>query len=198
MKPVLIILFGGIALVAVAFIPTLKPKESKPQPTVSPASIRSVADIVIKAIASKDWGTVASYSSAAVRFSPYGYIDTKNHLTLTQDIIKNFPLISAAYTWGNYDGSGEPIVLGTGAYYEKFIYDKDYANATQVIENRTDSRGNTINNLKEVYPNAQWVEYYLQGSEQYNGMDWGSLILVFDQQNGQWKLVGIVHDQWTI
>jgi hypothetical protein len=29
-------------------------------------------------------------------------------------------------------------------------------------------------------------------------MDWQSLRLVFEETAGNWYLVGIVHDQWTI
>lgn len=30
------------------------------------------------------------------------------------------------------------------------------------------------------------------------GMDWGSLRFVFEQKQGEWKLSGIISDQWTI
>jgi hypothetical protein len=43
------------------------------------------------------------------------------------------------------------------------------------------------------------VEYYFPGFEaQYEGMDWKSLRLVFEQHQGSWKLVGIIHNEWTI
>jgi hypothetical protein len=29
-------------------------------------------------------------------------------------------------------------------------------------------------------------------------MDRKSLILVFEQQNNEWKLIGVVHGQWSI
>jgi hypothetical protein len=43
------------------------------------------------------------------------------------------------------------------------------------------------------------VEYHFSGFvEDYGGMDWVSLRLVFIEEEGSWFLVGIVHDQWTI
>jgi hypothetical protein len=60
-------------------------------------------------------------------------------------------------------------------------------------------KGNTLENIHEVYPDGVFVEFHFTGfNEQYDGMDWKSLRLVFEQDGGSWRLVGIVHDQWTI
>jgi hypothetical protein len=43
------------------------------------------------------------------------------------------------------------------------------------------------------------VEYHFSGfDKKFEGMDWASLKLVFENSNNEWYLVGIVHDQWTI
>jgi len=43
------------------------------------------------------------------------------------------------------------------------------------------------------------VEYHFPGfDKKYEGMDWASLRLVLIEAKDGWKLVGIVHDQWTI
>ncbi len=48
--------------------------------------------------------------------------------------------------------------------------------------------------LKDVF-----IEYHFSGfEEEYGGMDWVSLRLVFVQEGGQWYLVGLVNDRWTI
>ena len=60
-------------------------------------------------------------------------------------------------------------------------------------------KGNTLNNIAQVYPNGEFVEFHFTGFDtQYEGMDWTSLRLVFEENNGTWFLIGIVHDQWTI
>jgi hypothetical protein len=33
---------------------------------------------------------------------------------------------------------------------------------------------------------------------EYAGLDWASLLLVFEQYESRWYLVALVHDQWTI
>ena len=56
-----------------------------------------------------------------------------------------------------------------------------------------------IENQFEIYDNAIVVEYYFPGfNPDYAGMDWESLRLVFEQYENDWKLVGIIHNQWTI
>jgi hypothetical protein len=101
-------------------------------------------------------------------------------------------------TWGDYDGTGEPINLTFEEYYEEFVTSSDFANADQVAVNERLGQGNTINNIDAFFPEASFVEYYIPGSEEFGGMDWESLRLVFVQEDETWLLVGIVHDEWTI
>ena len=56
-----------------------------------------------------------------------------------------------------------------------------------------------MNNIADAYEGKQRVEFYLSGFDpQYEGMDWKSLTLVFDQVDGQREVIGIIHNQWTI
>ena len=65
--------------------------------------------------------------------------------------------------------------------------------------NQVSERGNNMNNIAEVYEGKQRAEFYFSGFDpQYEGMDWKSLTLVFDQVDGQWEVIGIIHNQWTI
>jgi hypothetical protein len=46
-----------------------------------------------------------------------------------------------------------------------------------------------------VYPKAQFVEYHFPGFDaKYEGLDWKSLRLIFDQKGTEWLLIGIQHD----
>ncbi len=102
------------------------------------------------------------------------------------------------YHWGDYDGSGLPIDLTPGEYYNRFIYDRDFANPEEISYNRIIGQGNTINNTFEMYPEAIIVEYHFSGTPEYAGMDWRSLRLAFEEKDNIWYLVGIIHDEWTI
>ncbi len=113
--------------------------------------------------------------------------------------VLNFLPDKKVYTWGIYDGSGLPINLTSAEYYNKFIYDVDFINAPEISYNRIIGKGSTINNAFEIYPNTIIVEYHFSGFDpKYEGMDWRSLRLVFEEKDTVWYLIGIIHDQWTI
>jgi hypothetical protein len=102
------------------------------------------------------------------------------------------------YVWGVYDGSGLPIKLRFAEYYDQFVYDQDFANAEQIGYNQIIRMGNTINNCFEFYPGAKVVEYHFSGfAPAFEGMDWKSLRLVFQDEGGLLYLVGVIHDGWT-
>jgi hypothetical protein len=133
-----------------------------------------------------------------LRLSPYANIKGSDQVLSQAEMVKFFTDTST-YRWGIYDGSGLPINLTPSAYYKRFIYDVDFAAAQQVSYNRIIGTGNTPNNQFQFYPNAIIVEYYYTGTDpQYQGMDWRSLRLVFNEDGGVWYLTGIIHDQWTI
>lgn len=133
-----------------------------------------------------------------VRFSPYGFIDTTNNKVLSPDqflqAIANKNLIH----WGYYDGSGDSILLTAAQYFNKFIYNADFLNAEKTGLNKRIGFGNSLDNLKLIYPDCNYTESHFSGfDKKYAGMDWTSLKLVFKFYQGKNYLVGIVHDQWT-
>ena len=132
-------------------------------------------------------------------FSPYTYINQENCLVFNSSQLKELPFSKEKYTWGSFDGSGEPIIFDFQEYYDRFIYDHDYTDP-QIIGNNFDvSFGNTINNIKEIFPESHFIEFHFKGFEQkYEGMDWRSLKIVLEKYDNSWYLVAIVHDEWTI
>jgi hypothetical protein len=157
------------------------------------------------ALREQDWATVtaAVHPERGVRFSPYTYVRTGQNdgadLLFGAEELSALVTEPAAYVWGRYDGSGEPIALPFADYYARFVYDADFAWAYAVGYDRTVGSGNTINNLSDVYPEAHVVEFYMAGSDpQVAGLDWRSLRLVLEKVGETWYLVGVVHDEWTI
>jgi hypothetical protein len=140
-----------------------------------------------------------------ITFSPYAYVRPlqgalgEADLVFSRDQLLGLWTDPTVYRWGRYDGSGEPIDLTFEQYYQRFVYDVDFAQPDVVGFNDMVGQGNTPNNIADVYPLAQTVEYHFEGFDpQYAGMDWRSLRLVLEEYEGDWYLVGIVHDQWTI
>lgn len=167
----------------------------------SPNSLLPRVIETIGLIKAKDMKSLSSYvhPTNGLRFSPYPYVDTKTDQVFTAQQVAGLVQDTKEYLWGHYDGSGEPIKLSFNNYYDKFIYDVDFANPHMIGNNVAIGKGNSIDNVKQAYPKGYFVEFYFTGFEpQYEGMDWRSLKLVFEDVNGVWYLVGIIHGQWTI
>jgi len=149
----------------------------------------------------KDMAGLARYvhPEKGVRFTPYSHVSPSNDKVFTAEQLTPLLGSSQIYRWGVYDGSGEPIELNFRGYYDKFVYDVDFANPEIIGNNKIIGTGNSINNIAEAYPSGAFVEFHFTGFDpQYGGMDWRSLSLVFEKHNEIWFLVGIVHGQWTI
>lgn len=161
------------------------------------------ARAAVEALRDRNWEALAAlvHPTRGVRFSPYGYVrvGTEGDRVLTPAELRQAWTDKTVHLWGHYDGSGEPIRLTFAGYFERFVYDKDFAQAPQVGYNRILGRGNTLQNWWQVYPGSILVEYHFPGTDpRYQGMDWRSLRLVFADEGGTWYLVGIIHDEWTI
>lgn len=182
----------------------LKETQSKPSP-VAGRELRSViqseGDEILTALKSKDGALLARYvhPQQGLRFTPYSHIDLEKDLVFLPVDIPALFTSDKLYTWGSYDGSGEPIALNFDNYYAKFVYDQNFLAAPQTVFNQVLQRGNTINNFPAAYPRAVSLEYHFAGFDpQYGGMDWKSLKLAFEPVGDTWYLVGIIHEQWTI
>lgn len=173
--------------------------------TASPGTpaIATQAAAAIAAIRDQNWSQLASliHPVQGVRFSPYGYVrmGPGGDRVLTQAQIQAGFADTNTYLWGHYDGTGDPIQISFEDYWQEFVYSAGFAAAPVISYNSISGRGNTLINLHQAYPQGQFVEYHFPGFDpQYGGMDWQSLRLVFEELHGNWMLVGIIHDEWTI
>lgn len=179
---------------------TSAPPTATPVPPTPQETVLALAGQTLAALKSQDMQAVAAlaHPTQGVRFSPYAYVRDED-LIFTPAQLQGLFADSTIYEWGAYDGSGEPIQRSFAAYYQEFVFDHDYTAAEAVSLNARLGFGNSIDNSHEVYPGAMVVEYYFPGfNPEYAGMDWAGLRLVFQQFEGRWVLVGIIHDQWTI
>ena len=162
--------------------------------------VQEQAGQVITALQKRDMNRVSVlvHPTKGVRFSPYAYVQDKD-LLFMPDQLTDLLNDTKKYHWGEQDGSGDPLLMTFQEYYDRFVYNKDYARAEKQSLNERIGGGNSIDNSREYYPDSMVMEYYFSGSDpRYGGMDWGSLRLVFQEENAQWYLVGIIHDEWTI
>lgn len=158
---------------------------------------------ILLALKNKSYSAFANYihPASGIRFSPYGYVDTLNHLRFSRE-----KFIATAkddnqqmLVWGKFDATGDPIKMTLNNYLRRFVYDVDFVKPEKCTVNDFIGTGNSLNNLLSVYKNCDFTESYFSGfKKEYAGMDWKSLRLVFKERNGKYFLVGIIHDEWTI
>lgn len=155
---------------------------------------------VIELIKERDMEGLEQYvhPSKGVRFTAYPNINLAEDQVFQADELAGVLESPEIYIWGDYDGSGDPIEFNFSDYYDQFIYDVDFANPHQIGNNVILGEGNLIDNVAEAYSGASFLEFYFSGfNSEYEGMDWKSLKLVFEEEEGLWYLVGVVHGQWT-
>ena len=165
-----------------------------------PEELVALAQSVTAALKSADYSRLEEFihPELCLRFSPYPYLQSSD-LSFCPGQLTDLPGSSTIYTWGLFDGSGDPIELTFDNYHQRFVYDQDFFQPDVVGLNQEVSAGNAINNIPEIYPDGMIVEYHFPGFDpQYAGMDWRSIRMVFIQENEIWYLVALVHGEWTI
>jgi hypothetical protein len=194
-----------IAIVALFFCLACNTEPGKPAPqaltaTDKPTLLKKQAMQVLDMLSRKDFESLAGQiePGGTLLFSPYGYIDTASARRFDRVSLPVLGKLKDKLLWGQYDGSGEDIRLSAEEYMARFANDKSYAQSDSVLVNRSVGPGNSANNLADVFPGCDYVEFYCEGSDQYSGMDWGALRLVFRTVGDKVYLVAVVHDQWTI
>ena len=164
-------------------------------------TLLSAACQVNQALHDQDYAVVASYVDPVrgVTFTPYSTVNFDTDLTFTAAQIQNLAQDKTVYTWGTVDGRGSLIEQTMAQYFQSYVYDQDYTQAPQIGVDRIQMTGNALENLKDAYPDCRFVDFsYPELDPAYQGLDWCSLRLVFAPETTKWRLVGIVHGQWTI
>ncbi|MDF2699801.1 MAG: hypothetical protein K0Q49_1357 [Haloplasmataceae bacterium] len=175
-------------------------RKSLNRPT-QPMTYLGTSISVVELLKSKDFASLSQYvhPTKGVRFSPFSHINLDKDLVFNSDDVALLFDNNKVYTWGEYSGSGAPIELTFVDYYNDFIYDLDFSNPNLIGNNIILGKGNMNNNIKEAYPNSQFVEFHFPGIDpEAQGMDWRSLRIVLEKLNNTWYVVGVVHDEWTI
>lgn len=167
------------------------------------AELRAVADSILFLIENKETkelekkfvGT-ANIKDRKIIFSPYAYIDSSKFQNLD---FANFDNENMELVWGTTDGSGAEIRMSPPKYLTTYIIETKFSKAPSVNVNKAMGRGNSLDNTKNFFPEAQFVEYYYpMFNPKYEGMDWQSLRVYLKKSEGKFILVGLVNDRWTI
>ena len=157
---------------------------------------------VLAHLKARDFAALADvvHPERGVRFSPEARIDRDRDRRLMPRQVALLGTPGAARAWNSVADEGDVVVeTDFASYYERFIYNHDFINAPRFGYNCTIAHSKTINNAREVYRDAVIAEFNFPGLDTRSwGYDWSSLRLAFSRHDGEWYLVGIIHDHWTL
>ncbi len=160
----------------------------------------SVGKEVLTALKNKDYTQLETLTSkSGLSFNEYPYELDLAKSDVTKDGVSDIPTDTTVRMWGYTDGKGDEIRLTTSAYISKWIYSADFLNApTVVVNKKAHQDGNTPNNIDQFAKGRNYVGFNFPGTEQYAGMNYSTLYLIFDIENGEYKVRGMIKDVWTI
>lgn len=168
-------------------------------PSAAKRAVAARAREVLAVLAAGDVARLAPlvHPEHGLRLSTETYV-LESDVLLSRDEVGAAVAADAVRTWGHTDGKGEPIRATLKGILHGYFYDRDYARAPEVAYNRVIHAGNTIVNVLDVYPRATLVEYHFCVPPGELTLDWRSLRLLFEPHGGEFFLVALVRDHWTI
>lgn len=167
---------------------------------MSQQTLRQQALRIQRALANKDFARITNdiHPTRGVRFSMYAYVRPEADKVFSREQYAQYLQQSKIrFTWGELDGTGDLLVIPLPEYLDTWVSAQKYNNSTISI-NEFRQTGGMINNVRDIYQNSDVVEFYYKGSDEYDGMDWRIMRLVFDDYQGRRYLVAIINDQWTV
>ncbi len=162
-------------------------------------TIANKPEKVLEALRKYDLAGLSKFvhPDSGVRISTYCTVSQDDMILYKKDLVKNDS--TAKFIWGAHDGSGFPMRLSIHDYFANFINDADFSRPHKITYNEFAGEHSSAGNYFKAYPNSICVEYYLDYvMKDKNRMSWRNLVLVFQEHNKNWVLVGIVSGQWTI
>ncbi|MBV8325777.1 hypothetical protein [Chryseobacterium sp.] len=162
-------------------------------------SLKKVNDEVLQALKTKNYKAFGEFihPEKGVRFSMYAFVNPKEDKQFSKTDFEKYQPTKTLFTWGAHDGSGDQYKATINDYLGKWVFSKDFT-TSQYSLNKFLGGGNSLNNLKEIYPKTNFTENYIKGSGKNGEMDWKTLRFVFEEFQGTYYLVAVINDQWTI
>lgn len=164
------------------------------------AELTTLAFGVLDDLRTGDYAALANaaHPDYGVVFSPRATVTLSANRTFMPEQIAAFGDDAKVYVWGVRDGSGEPIEMTPAEYIAGFINCKDYSSASVLGVNHIVRSGNALENITEVFPGVQFVDFYMSGDkDSAENLGWSSLRIGFEEYEGQLRLTVIIHSEWT-
>ena len=176
-------------------------KEHSPSVDSNNADLTALAYRVLENIKAGDYDALSkeAHPEYGVVFSPCATITLLTNRYFRPEQIASFGNDPNVYVWGVRSSSGEPIEMTPTDYFAKYVFDKDYTEASIVGVNHIVRSGNALENIADVFVNVQFVDFHMTGGDKdsADGLSWSSLRLGFEEYEGELRLVVIVHSAWS-
>ena len=208
--PIILVLSGlaaGILIWSVVFAFTGfsffvdSPRETRSADTPQNADVIMLAYGVLENIRDEDFYALsqAVHPEFGVVFTPYVTINLPTDRRFSAEQIAALSLDEDVYIWGVRNDSGEPIELTPSGYFEQYVSAGSFLAAPVIGVNQIVRSGNALENISEVFPDVEFVDFYLpgNGNDQNEEHAWSSLRLGFEEYEGGLRLIVIVHSRWT-
>ena len=165
------------------------------------AELSALAYSVLEHIADRDYAALSrvAHPEFGVVFSPSATITLSTNRRFSAERIAAFGTDNTVYVWGILNGSGEPIEMTPEEYFAGFIYNRNYASAKAVGINNIVRSGNALENIRDVFPNIQFLDFHIPGSngEASEDFEWTSLRIGFEEYEGRLYLTLISQSGWS-
>ena len=166
------------------------------------AELSAFAYRVLDDIKAGDYSALSRIANPdlGILFSPQATVDKSTNKRFSAAEVAGFETDTNIYVWGVNGASGEPIEMTPSEYFDRYVFFKDYTSAPYIGVNRIIRSGNALENISDVFPDMQFVEFNIPGSEQdpTADFDWCSLRLGFEEYNGSLWLTAIIHSEWSV
>lgn len=168
---------------------------------IMPSPLILQAKIIQNALATQRYDDIIPYIHPikGVRFSMYSQTSNseKDKVFSRKDFKTYLKKSNIKFTWGEQDGSGEPLVISLSQYLTTWVKAKT-SNDAEITTGNFVLDENSLENWGKYYPNFPYVTFNYKGTKQYEEMDWQKLTFVFDNYQGKPYLVAILNSQWMI
>ena len=173
-----------------------------PATNVNNAELSALAYSILDKIKDGDYIALSRYTHPdfGVLFSPQATVAKSTNKRFYSDEIAAFGTNSNVYVWGINSANGEPIEMTPVEYFARYVFYKDYTEAPYVGINHIIRSGNALENITDVFPDMQFIEFHIPGGDQDTiaDVDWCTLRLGFDEYDGSLWLTAIIHSEWSI
>jgi len=192
-------IFGAMYLLSDSSILNGNGRETVNGDDAANAELTMLAFAVLEYISNDDFNSLSQviHPEFGIVFSPCATIDLSTDRRFSVEQISVLDTNSNVYIWGVHNGGGEPIRLTPAEYFEEFVQAELHLNSPIIGVNQIIRSGNALENMTDIFPNIEFVDFHIPGDENGDGHDWRSLRLGFEEYEGYLKLVSIIHSTWA-